>query len=298
MNKYLTLLVCLIIALSSINAQIDIEISDGMTVETGGSLSIEVSGDVIENGTGYLKGVVTSGSRSAVTSFAGLTLGDPLTGTITRTTGTAYSATAPKTSLRSYELVNSGSALNTDVQSKFISTVTNDERNGIGDPYLFTKVGTTWKGYSDNGSTSSLITAANVDIPANTSNIVISEGIGVGATIYLEGPYQGGATPLADNLGTLPSASPYTTEAPRTASNVPTQAVDWVSVELRSGTAPGTSMGFRSAFVNANGQLIQDDGTVGIGFPAVPGNYHLVIKHRNHLAVMSNLINGFTWISQ
>ncbi len=35
----------------------------------------------------------------------------------------------------------------------------------LGDPYLFTEIGSTWKGYSDNGSTSSLIKAAGVDIP-------------------------------------------------------------------------------------------------------------------------------------
>ncbi len=43
--------------------------------------------------------------------------------------------------------------------------------------------------------------------------------------------------------------------------------------------------------------IIQDDGTVGIGFPAIPGNYRLVVKHRNHLSVMSNLITGLNWIS-
>ena len=296
MKKFSTILICTIISLSFLNAQVDIEISNGMTVETGGSLSIEVSGDVIENGTGYLKGVVTSGARTAETSFAGLTLADPFTGTITRTTGTAFSASNPTTSLRSYELINSGTALNTDVESKYIPDGSNSERNAIDDPYLFTEISTVWKGYSDNGSTSSLIKAAGVDIPTGTTNLAISEGIGVGATIYLEGPYQGTPTPLADNLGTLPSASPYT-EAPRTASAIPSQAVDWVLLELRTGTDASTSVGYRSAFVDVNGNIIRDDGTLGIGFPAIPGNYRLVVKHRNHLSVMSNLINGFDWIS-
>ncbi len=69
-------------------------------------------------------------------------------------------------------------------------------------------------------------------------------------------------------------------------------------LELRTGTAASTSLGYRSAFVDGNGNIIQDDGTVGIGFPTVPGDYRLVVKHRNHLAVMSNLINNFNWISQ
>ncbi|MCP5064582.1 MAG: hypothetical protein GY936_19265 [Ignavibacteriae bacterium] len=42
--------------------------------------------------------------------------------------------------------------------------------------------------------------------------------------------------------------------------------------------------------------LIEDDGTQGIGIKAKPGDYFLVIKHRNHLGVTTNLLQtGLTW---
>lgn len=295
MKIFYTLLICFFTITFSHFAQVDIEINDGLTVETSGSLVIEVSGDVIENGTGYLKGTVTSGDRGSgsISSFAGLTLTSGVD-QITRTTGSALSSTSPKTTLRNYE-VESTSAITADVASSYIPTGTNSEANGINEPYIFTKIGaSTWKGYSDNGSTSSLITGADVDIPVGTTNIALSEGIGVGATILLEGPQTTGVA-MSNGL-TIPTASPYTSEAARTGI-VPANAVDWVLVELRTDTPANTSVGYRSAFVDINGQLLSDDGSVGIGFPSIPGNYRIVIKHRNHLSVMSNLINNFNWIS-
>lgn len=295
MKIFYTLLFCFFTLAISNFAQVDIEINDGLEVETTGSLFIEVSGDVIENGTGYLNGTVTSGDRGsgAISSFAGLTLSAGVD-QITRTTGSALSSSSPKTTLRNYEIVST-SAITADVASVYIPSGTNSEANGIDEPYIFTRIGaSTWTGYSDNGSTSSLITGADVSIPVGTSNIALSEGIGVGATILLEGPHTTGVA-MSNGL-TLPTASPYTSEAPRTGV-VPTNAVDWVLVELRTDTPANTSVGYRSAFVDINGQLLSDDGSIGIGFPAIPGNYRLVIKHRNHLSVMSNLINNFNWIS-
>lgn len=291
-NKLTIFGMCLLTSTLSF-AQVSMEINDGLLVETTGSLSIELSGDLIENNGGYLNGVVTSGDRGsgAISSFAGLTLTNGVD-EITRTTGTALSASSPKTSLRSYEVVSS-SAITPDVTSTLLRSGTNDEDNSIGEPYIFTKIGTsTWKGYTDNGSTSTLITGSDVAIPSGTSNIAISEGSGVGATILLEGPHTTGVA-MSDALGTLPSASPYA-EAPRT-TTPPAAAVDWALVELRSGTAANTSLGYRSAFVDNLGRLISDDGTVGIGFPAVPSSYRLVIKHRIHLSVMSSSNISYSW---
>ncbi|MCB9248269.1 MAG: hypothetical protein H6613_06850 [Ignavibacteriales bacterium] len=78
-------------------AQLTIEISDNMQVETTGGVYISGAADVIENGSGYLKGVVESSSLSGANQFAGLTFGSGYSGTITRTTGTALSAATPKT---------------------------------------------------------------------------------------------------------------------------------------------------------------------------------------------------------
>jgi len=298
MKKIFTTLTILLFS-SILFAQVDLEINDGMLVETTGGLSIEVSGDLIENGSGYLKGVVTTGDRGAggVSSFAGLNLASGGVDQIIRTTGSPLSSATPKTTLRSYELDNSSSLFTADVTSNLVTSGPNDETNLIDDTFIFTKIGATWKGYTDNGSTESSIAGADVDIPAGTSNIAISEGLGVGAAIFLEGPYAGSSAMSNTINGSIPLASPYS-EALRTASSIHANAVDWVLLELRTGTSATTSVGYRSAFVDINGNIIRDDGTIGTGFPAVPNSYYLVVKHRNHLGIMSNSAQSYNWISE
>lgn len=297
MKIYNIIFVLFILTAGSLFAQLEIVIDDGMTIETQGDLYISGVSELTENGSGYLDGKVESSTLSGATQFAGLTLSNGFNGIITRTTGEAFSASSPKTALRSYEMDNSSSQLTTDVEAQIITAAANNEENGIIDKFIYTEDGGTWTGYSDNGSTASTIKGAGVVIPNGISNIVVSEGVGVGAKIYLEGPYNAGTNNL-DNLinSDIPSTSPYS-EDPRTASSVPGNAVDWALVELRSGTAANTSLGFRSAFVDQNGNIIDDLGNIGIGFPASPASSYLVIKHRNHLTVMSNSTISTNWLS-
>ena len=290
-------ILALSILTTSLFAQIDLEISNGMTIETTGGLEIEISGDIIENGIGYLKGTVTSGNRSGgISSFAGLDLNGTNVDQITRTTGVDYNgATAPATLLRSYELKNS-TWTTANVNFPFNSSGANDETNSLAEKYIYSDIGGTLKGYSDNNSEESLIKAASVDISGSTpTNLFVSEGVGLDAKIYLEGPYNGGT--MADNLGTLPTLSPYS-EAPRTAV-VPSEAIDWVLLEIRSTTDASSVVGYRSAFVDANGNIINDNaGINGIGLPGVGGqDYYIVIKHRNHLPIMSNNSETFNWLT-
>ncbi len=295
MKKIYTFLT-LLLAFSISNAQVDMEISNGITVETTGGVSIELSGNLIETGTGYLKGVVTTGDRGAntVSSFAGLNLNASVD-QITRTTGSAYSAASPRTSLRSYKLENT-TASTSNVTSTYIESGTNIETNAVGTPFLYTNVGSNWTGYDDNSTTTNSVGASSVLIPAGTSNLAISEGVGVGARIFLEGPYTSPNTMSTAVFTSIPSASPYTL-APRSTVK-PAGAVDWVMLELRTGTGTGTVVSRRSAFVNADGYIIDDGNNVGTGMAAAAGNYYLVVKHRNHLGVMSNgTVSGFNWVS-
>ena len=276
-------------------AQLEIDIADGMTVETTGGIYISGVADVNENSTGYLKGTVESSTLSSATEFAGLTLGTPFSGTITRTTGTAFSSSTPKTFLRSYEL-NSSSAFTSDVSSKFVSTVGNDEQNGIVTPFIYKKEGTNWTGYNNTSTTANVASANSVNIPSGVSDITISEGIGVAARIFLEGPYTSSAMSTTLNAS-IPLVSPYS-EDPRTAAAVPGNAVDWVLISLRDQTTPATVVSSRAAFVNSDGYIIDDSGALHTGVPAgLAGNYHMSIKHRNHLEVMTNLAQSFDWES-
>lgn len=282
------------IAFSFTNAQVDLEINNGMTVETTGGVSVELSGNLIENGTGYLKGKVESGTRGGITNFAGLTFSSGFTGTINRLTGNGYNkGNGEGTNVkRYYELNNTGSAITPNVSTVIVTSGTNDESNTMNGPYFLYTYDTDWKGNGD-GSTGSSVSANSVSIGTDATDLVISEGTGVAAKIYLEGPYNG--TNMHTSLNAdVPLLSPYADD-PRTAATKPASAVDWVLVQLRE-TASGATIESRASFISADGFLIEDDGTQGIGIKAKPGDYFIVIKHRNHLGVMTNLIQtGLIW---
>jgi len=66
-----------------------------------------------------------------------------------------------------------------------------------------------------------------------------------------------------------------------------TNIVDWVLVELRTGPASAT-VATRAAFLKNDGTIVDLDGLSPVLFTGLSaGNYYIVIRHRNHLAVMS-----------
>ena len=105
--------------------------------------------------------------------------------------------------------------------------------------------------------------------------------------IFLEGAYNISLHKMNLSLNSsIPATSPYNEDA-RTVSSVPSQAVDWVLIQLRT-TTGGSTITSKSVFINENGKLIADDGTTeDIELNAPEGDYYILIKHRNHLAVMS-----------
>ncbi|MDZ7721806.1 MAG: choice-of-anchor Q domain-containing protein [candidate division KSB1 bacterium] len=104
--------------------------------------------------------------------------------------------------------------------------------------------------------------------------------------IFLQGAYNSTAEEMNTSVS-VPIRSPYQ-EDERTVSSVPDDIVDWVLVELRS-TTDGAAVASKSAFLRKDGLVVGDDGTTtAIEMTAAPGNYYLVIKHRNHLTVMSD----------
>ena len=109
----------------------------------------------------------------------------------------------------------------------------------------------------------------------------------VSAKIYLEGPYDSNTDMMTTQINSLiPNTSPYS-EDPRTVNQIPLTIVDWVLVSLRT-AANGTNVVSKSAFLRNDGKIVDDDGTTEeITMNTNEGNYFVVIKHRNHLAVMS-----------
>lgn len=114
----------------------------------------------------------------------------------------------------------------------------------------------------------------------------------VAVKLFLEGPYSTTSGAMSTSINQfLPLTSPYSDD-PRSVASIPANVVDWVLVQLRS-TASGNAVAARSAFLRNDGRVVDDDGqTTEITINANPDNYFIVIKHRNHLAIMSaNTVN-------
>ena len=120
----------------------------------------------------------------------------------------------------------------------------------------------------------------------------------VAAKVFLQGPYVGPNMSTALNgAGYLPLSQPYS-GAPfnyagteHVASIPSPNIVDWVLVELRAVSA-GPSVARRAAFLNNNGTLLETDGSSNVSFTETLASGYtisnfIVVKHRNHLAVMS-----------
>ncbi|PZF73443.1 hypothetical protein DN068_08620 [Taibaiella soli] len=131
----------------------------------------------------------------------------------------------------------------------------------------------------------------------------------VNVTALLQGALQGngGGTIMRDNLrqnALIPLAQPYnTTSSTRfkqvgggeettnsTVLNVNagtnSAVVDWVLIELRSGSKADSVVHTVSALIERNGHVVGADGNqLGVMLP--PGTYYVSVKHRNHLGVMT-----------
>ncbi len=114
-----------------------------------------------------------------------------------------------------------------------------------------------------------------------------SNSVAVQIKIFLQGPYNASSDNMNTNLNSaIPKTSPYS-EDPRTIQNIPADIVDWVLVQIRT-TENGPAVTSHSALLNKDGRIVADDGTTGtIRLTADPGQYYIVVKHRNHLPVMS-----------
>jgi hypothetical protein len=115
----------------------------------------------------------------------------------------------------------------------------------------------------------------------------------VSIKVFLEGAYAGGGsmrTSLND-AGIIPTAQPYNTSpwnysGTEHVGSIPPGVVDWVLVQLRFGQT--ATVATRAAFLKSNGSIVDLDGSSALAFSGIlPGNYYIVIRHRNHLAVMS-----------
>ena len=121
-------------------------------------------------------------------------------------------------------------------------------------------------------------------------------GLLVKAKVFLQGAYSGGTmVTTLNSLGYLPTSSStaYNTTTfgytNKTVTSIPNaNVVDWVLVELRTGSASSTKVETQAAFLLNDGTVVDIDGSSDLNFTsAASGDYYIVIRHRNHLAIMS-----------
>ncbi len=126
--------------------------------------------------------------------------------------------------------------------------------------------------------------------------------------VCLEGPYDDSGTDLmtADLTDVLPFEQPYNVAPYNYSGNesvvgpFDSNVVDWVLVEARTGTAnisgaSGTNIvGVKAALLLTNGQIVEAyDQSTPLTFYDLPNAnapYYLVIRHRNHLDIMTSTL--------
>ncbi len=125
----------------------------------------------------------------------------------------------------------------------------------------------------------------------------------VAVKALLDGPYDPLNLLMRDDLRTstlVPLSQPYATLYPAigevSASTVVPQVlatsgndaiVDWVTVELRDALAPRTIVARKAALIQRDGDVVAEDGTSPVEFSVPMGNYHVALRHRNHLGCMT-----------
>jgi hypothetical protein len=119
--------------------------------------------------------------------------------------------------------------------------------------------------------------------------------------LFLQGGYSSGVMNTSLNTrGLIPLNQPFNTTpwsytGTENVASVPNNIVDWVLLELRSGTGSATIVERRAAFLKSDGTVVDMDGTSPVKFNSISdGNYYIVVYHRNHLAIMSSAPQSFT----
>ncbi len=126
--------------------------------------------------------------------------------------------------------------------------------------------------------------------------------LGVEILVFLEGAFDGETRLMHTRLQEqqlIPATQPYGNHiyidtplyytGTEYAAVMPEDVVDWVLVELRSSTFSESIVARRAALLRYDGRLIDVNGSETVYFKeGVPeGEYYVVIRHRNHVPVMT-----------
>ncbi|GEM_PF-758070 len=144
-----------------------------------------------------------------------------------------------------------------------------------------------------------LIQADGTHIPINSLNtqntqsfVIQIPQLTLDVNAYLQGAWDSSQQSMRTDLrqkGLLPTEQPYLEADTLSIDDFPPQVVDWVLVELRDKTDP-TSSGIRAqkaALILEDGHIVDAETYKTLSLFVEQDDYYVVLKHRNHLAVMS-----------
>lgn len=147
-----------------------------------------------------------------------------------------------------------------------------------------------------------LVSNANFTGSSTVHPFCVTQQILVSPKAFLEGPYALGPQ-MSDALrtaGLIPSTEPYTalgyahvgsgseTINPGVLSVTGANAiVDWVFLQLRGASPSYGVIATRCALIQRDGDVVDMDGISPVAFTAPAGNYHVALRHRNHLGMMT-----------
>ncbi len=137
-----------------------------------------------------------------------------------------------------------------------------------------------------------------VQVEENTQPIMLAP------LLLLEGPYSAVTALMHDSLrtrGLIPLSEPYSAlgyaypgggggasiDPAVLVASGSDAVVDWVLVELRQASDPAVILSSCAALLQRDGDVVALDGSSAPTLVAVPGDYHVALRHRNHLAAMT-----------
>lgn len=175
----------------------------------------------------------------------------------------------------------------------------------IANPLVYTTATTTYT-----------VTVTNMSGCSTTDQVTVYVTRALDIRVILEGAYDTSLDEMRNSLqlqGIIPTQQPYSsattasysgptypgTETMSTSLSVP--IVDWILVEIRESNAAttatiGTIIAQRAGLLKTNGHIVDADGISPLKFSEITNStaaHYIVIRHRNHLAIMSSTATYF-----
>lgn len=170
----------------------------------------------------------------------------------------------------------------------------------VANPLVYTTATTTYT-----------VTVTNLSGCTATDQVTVYVTRAFDIQVVLEGAYSTSTHDMSNSLqiqGIIPTEQPYSSSTTASYSGITypgtetmstslsVDIVDWVLVELRQSSAATTAnsstiVARRAGLLKTNGHIVDTDGVSYLEFRDITNasaSYYIVIRHRNHLAVMSS----------